>query len=82
MSWKFWERGPRGLSRPLKEYLLRELHLAPEQIKNLYCRRKSGKFAGRNVTYVDIFNPALPEKILFVGYTERDGSVILKRVEN
>ena len=76
MGWRFWERRPRKLPRRVKVYLVKEFGISPEQMMNLRCSQQKGKFAGRKVVYLEIFDLNRPDQVCFDGYRE-DGYVYL-----
>jgi len=58
MSWQFWlrGRGPTPLSTQVRNAVIDRFDISDEVVDGLTMIRKSGKFAGRKVTNIRIFN--------------------------
>ena len=56
LQWQFWKSGKRELTPELKKALLSEFHLDEEAAGKLHFVQKRGKFAGRSVTHICIFD--------------------------
>lgn len=58
MSWQFWlrGRGPTPLSTQVRNAVIDRFDISSEVVDGLTMIRKSGKFAGRKVTHLRIFN--------------------------
>ena len=87
------EPWPRKLPKKLREDLVEHFHLYPSLVSGLRYVRRLGTFAGRDVRYVRVFDPALVRDdpmdvrhyeqahdafVLFEGYLESDGTPRLK----
>ena len=60
MNLLFWTSSkPRRLTDVLRNNLVSRFHLGPESLEKLRFLGKSGKFAGRSVHLIRIFDPAL-----------------------
>jgi len=82
INWRVWERGLRRLSHPIQKYLSNEFNLISKEIRKLRCRKKSAQYAGRRITRVQIIDLANPEEVIFEGYTESGGYVLLHKRDN
>ncbi len=89
MSWKFWEKsGSMELSPRMKTFLAEELECNAAQSTKLRYMEQSGKYSGRSVKYVRVFDPALTvgtlsydeiaPSAIFDGRLEDDGTPFLK----
>lgn len=58
MSWQFWQSPkPKSVPEEIRNALVSQFRMRPQDIEPLRILRKSGKFAGRSVRYVQIFDP-------------------------
>jgi len=82
------------LPEKLKLALLRERGVSAQRATSLRTLQERGLYAGRKVTYFDVFDPAAagtpaadlhrladlePGRILHTGHIERDGEIVLNR---
>lgn len=60
MRWQFWQSPePEGLPESVRNALVSQFRLDPQEINQLRFLKKSGKFAGRPVQFIQIFDPRL-----------------------
>jgi hypothetical protein len=60
MLWQFWlrGRGPTPLSDKVRHAIVDRYRTTDENVAKLSMIRKSGKFAGRKVTHIRVFDPS------------------------
>ena len=79
MNWQFWGGRLQELPEAVKDYLFGdEFDLSMEEILSLRCRRRKGNYGGKRAIYIEIVDPALPNKVLFKGIIERGNFVSLR----
>ncbi|MDG0868141.1 hypothetical protein [Candidatus Lucifugimonas marina] len=79
MNWQFWlrGRGPAPLSEQVRHAIVDRYRTADENVAKLSMIRKSGKFAGRKVTHIRVFNPSdFPPEITSFSDLDSDKSSI------
>lgn len=61
MGWQFWrsEPGPAAVDEKLRDLIMNRFNLSAVDIDKLSVLRRSGKFAGRPVTRVRVYDPSL-----------------------
>jgi hypothetical protein len=63
MQWLFWQHPvPQKLSDRVKKSLIAEFPLDPQVVDKMLSMSKKGRFAGRQVRYMRIFDPALVQE--------------------
>ena len=96
--WKFWRKEAVALlSEKLRLRLVKERGLGDQAAACLRMMQERGLYAGRQVTYFQVFDPAsVPglgaglrrlvdleaRSILHSGHIERDGQIVLNRWAN
>lgn len=59
MSWQFWQQAkPKELSEQIQKLLIAQYKLDAQVLSKMRSVEKSGKFAGRPVRYVRVFDPS------------------------
>ena len=95
MLWQFWlrGRGPTPLSDKVRHAIVDRYRTTDENVAKLSMIRKSGKFAGRKVTHIRVFDSSeiIPEitsfsdldsdksSIRYTGRVEKGGYLYLDR---
>ncbi len=61
MGWQFWRResGPTAVDATLRDLIMSRFDLTAVEIDKLSVLRRAGKFAGRPVTRLRVFDPSL-----------------------
>jgi len=60
MRWQFWQNpAPRKLSNKVKKSLLDQFQVGSPQVDDMRLLDKGGRFAGRRVRFIRIFDPSL-----------------------
>ena len=61
MGWQFWrsEPGPKAVDGKLRDLIMSRFNLSVVDIDKLSVIRRSGKFAGRPVTRLRVYDPSL-----------------------
>ncbi len=61
MGWQFWRRasGPTAVDETLRDLIMSRFELTAVDIDKLSVLRRAGKFAGRPVTRLRVFDPSL-----------------------
>ena len=61
MGWQFWrsEPGPKAVDGKLRDLIMSRFNLSAVDIDKLSVIRRSGKFAGRPVTRLRVYDPSL-----------------------
>jgi hypothetical protein len=61
MNWQFWvrHRGPTTLSEQVRSAIVDRFRMTDEIVDKLSMIRKRGKFAGRKVTHIRVFDSSV-----------------------
>jgi hypothetical protein len=63
MNFLFWKDSKPGLTKTIRDILISEFHLGPESLAKLRVLGMNGKYAGRRVRMIRIFDPSLSSKV-------------------